>query len=78
MNSGPVVAMVWEGLDAVKTGRVILGATNPLASAPGTIRGDYALSVGRNVCHGSDSVENAEKEIKLYVASLHSLAHGME
>ncbi|KAG9043749.1 nucleoside diphosphate kinase [Tulasnella sp. UAMH 9824] len=66
MASGPVVAMVWEGLDAVKTGRAILGATNPLASAPGTIRGDFALAVGRNVCHGSDSVENAEKEIKLW------------
>lgn len=67
MNAGPVVGMVWEGLDAVKTGRAILGATNPLASAPGTIRGDFALAVGRNVCHGSDSVENAEKEIKLCV-----------
>ena len=66
MLSGPVVAMVWEGLDAVKTGRVILGATNPLASAPGTIRGDFALSVGRNVCHGSDAVESAEKEIALW------------
>jgi len=66
MSAGPVVAMVWEGLDAVKTGRVMLGATNPLASAPGTIRGDYALAVGRNICHGSDSVENAEKEIKLW------------
>ena len=55
MNSGPVVGMVWEGLDAVKTGRSILGATNPLQSAPGTIRGDFALAVGRNVCHGSDT-----------------------
>lgn len=44
----------------------ILGATNPLASAPGTIRGDYAIDVGRNVCHGSDSVENANKEIALW------------
>jgi nucleoside diphosphate kinase len=43
------------GKDVVKTGRVMLGATNPLASAPGTIRGDYAIDVGRNVCHGSDS-----------------------
>jgi nucleoside-diphosphate kinase len=82
--------MVWQGLDAVKTGRVMLGATNPLASAPGTscvvlafsvlcvkrhglnqktgtIRGDFALAVGRNICHGSDSVDNAEKEIKLSV-----------
>ncbi|KAF1996425.1 nucleoside diphosphate kinase [Amniculicola lignicola CBS 123094] len=68
MGSGPVCAMVWEGRDAVKTGRVILGATNPLASAPGTIRGDYALDMGRNVCHGSDSVENAKKEIALWFA----------
>ncbi|KAI0693717.1 nucleoside diphosphate kinase [Cytidiella melzeri] len=66
MAAGPVVAMVWEGLDAVKTGRSMLGATNPLASAPGTIRGDFALAVGRNICHGSDSVENAEKEIALW------------
>ncbi|KIP06002.1 hypothetical protein PHLGIDRAFT_107499 [Phlebiopsis gigantea 11061_1 CR5-6] len=66
MASGPVVGMVWEGLDAVKTGRSMLGATNPLASSPGTIRGDFALAVGRNICHGSDSVENAEKEIQLW------------
>ncbi|OJJ83153.1 uncharacterized protein ASPGLDRAFT_26750 [Aspergillus glaucus CBS 516.65] len=68
MLSGPVVAMVWEGRDVVKTGRTILGATNPLASAPGTIRGDFAIDVGRNVCHGSDSVESAQKEISLWFA----------
>jgi nucleoside-diphosphate kinase len=45
---------------------VLLGATNPLASAPGTIRGDFAIDVGRNVCHGSDSVESAQKEIALW------------
>ncbi|KAG9043754.1 nucleoside diphosphate kinase [Tulasnella sp. UAMH 9824] len=67
MASGPVVAIIWEGLDAVKTGRAILVATNPLKSTPSTIRGDFALAVGRNVCHGSDSVENAEKEIKLWL-----------
>ncbi|KAK7552856.1 nucleoside diphosphate kinase [Phyllosticta paracitricarpa] len=66
MGSGPVCAMVWEGRDVVKTGRTILGATNPLASAPGTIRGDFAIDVGRNVCHGSDSVESAQKEIALW------------
>ncbi|KIK91433.1 hypothetical protein PAXRUDRAFT_830855 [Paxillus rubicundulus Ve08.2h10] len=66
MQSGPVFCMVFEGLDAVKTGRAMLGATNPLASQPGTIRGDYALAVGRNICHGSDSIENAEKEIALW------------
>ncbi|KAF4578659.1 nucleoside diphosphate kinase [Pleurotus pulmonarius] len=66
MASGPVVCMVWQGLDAVKTGRVMLGATNPLASPIGSIRGDFCLAVGRNICHGSDSVESAEKEIALW------------
>jgi len=66
MASGPVVAMVWQGLDAVKTGRVMLGTTNPLASPIGSIRGDYCLAMGRNICHGSDSVESAEHEIKLW------------
>lgn len=47
MRSGPVVGMVWAGKDAVKTGRVMLGQTNPMASAPGTIRGDFALDVGK-------------------------------
>lgn len=66
MSSGPVVCMVWEGLNAVKSGRVLLGATKPSDSAPGTIRGDFALDVGRNICHGSDAVESAEKEIALW------------
>jgi len=52
--------MVWEGKNVVATGRKMLGATNPLESAPGTIRGDFAVDVGRNICHGSDSVESAE------------------
>merc|ERR1719229_805099 len=66
MCSGPVVPMVWEGLDVVKTGRAMLGATNPADSAPGTIRGDYSIQVGRNICHGSDSVESANHEIALW------------
>ena len=66
MLSGPVCSMVWEGKEAVSTGRKMLGATNPLESAPGTIRGDFCIEVGRNICHGSDSVENAEKEIGLW------------
>nr|OQO23340.1 Nucleoside diphosphate kinase [Rachicladosporium sp. CCFEE 5018] len=66
MNSGPICAMVWEGREVVKTGRMILGATNPLASQPGTIRGDFAIDVGRNVCHGSDAVDSAKKEIDLW------------
>ncbi|KAG7211533.1 hypothetical protein KM043_010795 [Ampulex compressa] len=66
MSSGPVVPMVWEGLNAVKTGRVMLGETNPKDSLPGTIRGDFCIQVGRNIIHGSDSVESANKEIKLW------------
>merc|ERR1711976_883633 len=66
MASGPLVPMVWEGKGVVKTGRVMLGATNPADSAPGTIRGDYCIEVGRNICHGSDAVESAEKEISLW------------
>jgi len=66
MLMGPVVAMVWQGTAAVVTGRKIVGATNPLDSAPGSIRGDYCIETGRNIIHGSDSVENAEKEIKLW------------
>jgi nucleoside-diphosphate kinase len=66
MLSGPVVCMVWEGKGATSTGRVMLGATNPLESAPGTIRGDFCIEVGRNICHGSDSVESANREIALW------------
>ncbi|XP_044275893.1 nucleoside diphosphate kinase B [Varanus komodoensis] len=66
MGSGPVVAMVWEGLNVVKTGRMMLGETNPADSKPGTIRGDFCIQVGRNIIHGSDSVQSAEKEIKLW------------
>ncbi|KAJ3091593.1 nucleoside diphosphate kinase [Quaeritorhiza haematococci] len=66
MSSGPVVGMVWAGKDAVKTGRKMLGETNPVASAPGTIRGDFCIDVGKNLCHGSDSVESAEREITLW------------
>ena len=66
MTSGPVVGLVFQGKNVVKTGRVLLGATNPADSAPGTIRGDFALDVWRNVCHGSDSVESAEREIALW------------
>lgn len=66
MGSGPVMAMVWEGKDVVKTGRKMLGETNPLNSASGTIRGDFGIDLGRNICHGSDSVEAAQREIGLW------------
>jgi len=64
--SGPVCAMVWEGDNAVKTGRKMLGATKPFDSEPGTIRGDSCIDVGRNVIHGSDAVESANAEIALW------------
>merc|ERR1712014_141640 len=66
MNSGPICCMVWEGLDAVKQGRAMLGETNPLASKPGTIRGDFCVDLGRNICHGSDAVDSANHEIALW------------
>ncbi|HET6849984.1 MAG TPA: nucleoside-diphosphate kinase [Gaiellales bacterium] len=66
ITSGPVVAMVLEGPAAVSTVRTMMGATNPLDSAPGTIRGDYALEIGENVVHGSDSPESAERELAIY------------
>eukprot|EP00354_Favella_ehrenbergii_P003287 CAMPEP_0170462658 /NCGR_PEP_ID=MMETSP0123-20130129/8082_1 /TAXON_ID=182087 /ORGANISM="Favella ehrenbergii, Strain Fehren 1" /LENGTH=143 /DNA_ID=CAMNT_0010727935 /DNA_START=54 /DNA_END=485 /DNA_ORIENTATION=- len=66
MTSGPVCAMVWEGDNAVLTGRKMLGATKPQDSEPGTIRGDLCIHVGRNIIHGSDSVESANAEIGLW------------
>ena len=66
MVSGPVCCMVWEGDNAVKTGRKMLGATRPFDSEPGTIRGDFCIDVGRNIIHGSDAVESANAEIALW------------
>jgi nucleoside-diphosphate kinase len=66
ITSGPAVAMVVEGPAAVSTVRAMMGATNPLDSAPGTIRGDYALEIGENAVHGSDSPASAEREIAIY------------
>jgi nucleoside-diphosphate kinase len=66
MLMGPVVCMVWQGIEIVKTCRKMLGATNPLNSEPGTLRGDYCLQGKRNLIHGSDSVQSAEREIKLW------------
>src|ERR1700737_2335893 len=66
ITSAPVVAMVWEGPQAVSLVRTMMGATDPAKSAPGTIRGDYALSIGTNIIHGSDSPERGEVEIELF------------
>ena len=66
ITSGPLVAMVLEGHEAVRAARQVIGATNPLESAPGSIRGDFALEVGQNMVHGSDSDESAEREASLF------------
>jgi nucleoside-diphosphate kinase len=68
ITSGRVVAMVIEGVGAVAAVRSMMGATNPLDSAAGTIRGDYALDLGRNVVHGSDSPGSAAREIAIFFA----------
>jgi nucleoside-diphosphate kinase len=66
ITSGPVVAMVWEGREAVAVVRALMGATDPLKAQPGTIRGDLALDHGMNLIHGSDSPARAETEIALF------------
>lgn len=66
ITSAPVMALVWEGTNAVAAVRQTMGATRPWEAAPGSIRHDYALEVGRNLTHASDSVENAQAEIALW------------
>jgi nucleoside-diphosphate kinase len=66
ITSGPIVAMVLEGPSAVAVARGMMGPTDPLEAPPGTIRGDFALEIGENVVHGSDSPASAEREISLY------------
>jgi len=68
MSSGPVVVMVLEGENAVAKNRELMGATNPKEAAPGTIRADFAESIEANAVHGSDSLENAKKEIAFFFA----------
>jgi nucleoside diphosphate kinase len=66
LSSGPVVCMIWQGKNVVKTARQMLGETDPAKSLPGSIRGDLSIDIGRNVIHGSDSVESAKNEIELW------------
>ena len=66
ITSGPVVAMVWEGDGVIASARKLIGATKPLEAEPGTIRGDLAVNIGRNVIHGSDGIETANFEISLW------------
>jgi nucleoside-diphosphate kinase len=70
ITSGPLVAMVLEGHEAVVAARQVIGATNPLEAAPGSIRGDFALEVGQNMVHGSDADESAAREVGLFFPDL--------
>jgi nucleoside-diphosphate kinase len=70
ITSGTIVAMVLEGTDAVKAARQVIGATNPLEAATGSIRGDFAIEMGQNMVHGSDSPESAAREAGLFFPDL--------
>jgi nucleoside-diphosphate kinase len=70
ITSGPIVAMVLEGVEAVKAARQVIGATNPLEATTGSIRGDFAIETGRNMVHGSDSPESAARESALFFGDL--------
>jgi nucleoside-diphosphate kinase len=70
ITSGPLVAMVLEGHEAIVAARQVIGATNPLEAAPGSIRGDFALQTGENMVHGSDSPASAERETGLFFGEL--------
>ena len=70
ITSGPLVAMVLEGTGAVVAARQVIGATNPLEAAPGSIRGDFAIETGANMVHGSDSPESAAREAALFFEEL--------
>jgi nucleoside-diphosphate kinase len=70
ITSGPLVAMVLEGEEAVRAARQLIGATNPLEATTGSIRGDFAVAVGQNMVHGSDSPESAQREASLFFPSL--------
>jgi nucleoside-diphosphate kinase len=70
ITSGPLVAFVLEGYEAVTAARQVIGATNPLEAAPGSIRGDFALQIGQNMVHGSDSNESAAREAALFFPDL--------
>jgi nucleoside-diphosphate kinase len=70
ITSGPLVAMVLEGDQAITAARQVIGATNPLEASPGSIRGDFAIAVGQNMVHGSDSPESGQREAALFFPDL--------
>jgi len=75
VTSGPVFLMIWEGPNAVTVARNLVGATNPVAAAPGTVRGDYALSITPNAIHAADSVENARREMTIFFTEKEILSY---
>ena len=70
ITSGPIIALVFEGDEAIKAARQVIGATNPIEAATGSIRGDFALEVGQNMVHGSDSNESAAREAAIFFPNL--------
>ena len=70
ITSGPIVALVLEGEDAIRAARQVIGSTNPLEANTGSIRGDYAVQIGQNLVHGSDSPESAAREIEIFFPGL--------
>lgn len=75
ITSSPVFAMVWQGENVIATARQMMGKTNPAEALPGTIRGDFGISVGMNIIHGSDSKESAEREMKLWFPKHEQIAY---
>jgi len=78
ITSGPIVAMVWEGNDAIAAARATMGGTKPVEATPGTIRGDFGMEIGRNLVHGSDSPENGKKEVSLFFSPEELVAWGRD
>jgi nucleoside-diphosphate kinase len=78
LTSTPIVALVIEGNDAVEAVRTMIGATNPIKAAPGSIRGDFAQTIGRNLVHGSDAVQSAEREIAIWFSDSELHGRAME
>ncbi len=78
ITGSPIVAMVIEGEDAIEGCRATIGATNPIKATPGTIRGDYGQTIGRNLVHGSDSPASAEREVKIFFRDGELFARGHE
>ena len=70
ITSGPIMALVLEGQEAIRAARQVIGATNPLEASPGSIRGDFAIEVGQNMVHGSDSPESGQREAALFFPDL--------